>query len=85
MTAPQQSTFGPTTLLTPGEVARLFRVDPKTVTRWGKAGRLACIRTPGGHRRYRAADVVRLLNDSGVKSPGGDVPEIPQDVITGIE
>ncbi|HEX8866244.1 MAG TPA: BldC family transcriptional regulator, partial [Lentzea sp.] len=38
-------------LLTPGEVANLFRVDPKTVTRWATAGRIGSIRTPGGHRR----------------------------------
>ena len=41
-------------LLTPAEVAALFRVDPKTVTRWAKAGKLSSIRTLGGHRRYRA-------------------------------
>src|ERR1700745_523249 len=41
------------TLLTPAEVAALFRVDPKTVTRWAKAGKLSSIRTLGGHRRYR--------------------------------
>lgn len=48
-------------LLTPSEVAKLFRVDPKTVTRWAKAGKLSSIRTLGGHRRYRAAEVHRLL------------------------
>ena len=39
-------------LLTPAEVATMFRVDPKTVTRWAKAGKLTSIRTLGGHRRY---------------------------------
>ncbi|GAB2930822.1 hypothetical protein GCM10027047_29130 [Rhodococcus aerolatus] len=48
-------------LLTPGEVAALFRVDPKTVTRWASAGRLGSIRTPGGHRRFREAEVHALL------------------------
>lgn len=48
-------------LLTPGEVAKLFRVDPKTVTRWAKAGKLSSVRTLGGHRRYRASEVRRLL------------------------
>jgi excisionase family DNA binding protein len=48
-------------LLTPSEVAKLFRVDPKTVTRWAKAGKLSSIRTLGGHRRYQAAEVHRLL------------------------
>lgn len=48
-------------LLTPGEVATLFRVDPKTVTRWAAAGRISSIRTPGGHRRFREAEVRALL------------------------
>ena len=48
-------------LLTPSEVAALFRVDPKTVTRWAKAGKLTPIRTLGGHRRYRKSEVENLL------------------------
>jgi excisionase family DNA binding protein len=48
-------------LLTPAEVAALFRVDPKTVTRWAKAGKLTAIRTLGGHRRYRQSEVLGLL------------------------
>lgn len=48
-------------LLTPGEVATLFRVDPKTVTRWASAGRIGSIRTPGGHRRFRESEVRTLL------------------------
>lgn len=51
----------PEPLLTPSEVAELFRVDPKTVTRWAKAGKLASIRTLGGHRRYRESEVRSLL------------------------
>lgn len=48
-------------LLTPSEVAVLFRVDPKTVTRWAQAGRISSIRTIGGHRRFRASEVQRFL------------------------
>jgi excisionase family DNA binding protein len=48
-------------LLTPAEVAALFRVDPKTVTRWAQAGKLTSIRTLGGHRRYRESEVRDLL------------------------
>ena len=51
-------------LLTPAEVAKRFRVDPKTVTRWADAGKLTCIRTPGNHRRYREAEVRALLEGS---------------------
>lgn len=48
-------------LLTPAEVAGLFRVDPKTVTRWANSGKLTCLRTLGGHRRYRESEVRNLL------------------------
>ncbi|GAA1449631.1 BldC family transcriptional regulator [Nocardiopsis tropica] len=52
----------PGPLLTPAEVARLFRVDPKTVTRWALAGRISSLMTPGGHRRFREAEVRALLH-----------------------
>lgn len=48
-------------LLTPGEVAEMFRVDPKTVTRWANEGKLASIRTLGGHRRFKKALIDQLL------------------------
>lgn len=48
-------------LLTPAEVAAMFRVDPKTVTRWAQAGKLSSIRTLGGHRRYQESEVRALL------------------------
>lgn len=48
-------------LLTPGEVAEMFRVNPKTVTRWARAGRISAVRTLGGHRRFRAAEIRRFL------------------------
>ena len=48
-------------LLTPKEVAQRFHVNPKTVTRWAKAGKLTAIRTLGGHRRYRQSEVLGLL------------------------
>ncbi|HVE73942.1 MAG TPA: BldC family transcriptional regulator [Mycobacteriales bacterium] len=54
-------------LLTPGEVATLFRVDPKTVTRWARAGKLTSVRTLGGHRRYRESEVRGLL--AGIPRP----------------
>jgi excisionase family DNA binding protein len=56
-------------LLTPGEVASLFRVDPKTVTRWAAAGRINSIRTPGGHRRFRESEIRELLRHDGSNVP----------------
>ena len=49
-------------LLTPAEVAALFRVNPKTVSRWAQTGKLSSIRTLGGHRRYRLAEVRQYLD-----------------------
>jgi len=52
-------------LLTSAEVAAIFRVDPKTVTRWAAAGRIDSIRTLGGHRRFRESEVLALLRGDG--------------------
>lgn len=49
-------------LLRPGEVAALFSVDPKTVSTWGDSGKLTVVKTLGGHRRYRRAEVLALRN-----------------------
>lgn len=48
-------------LLTPAEVAALFRVNPKTVTRWARAGKISAVRTLGGHRRFRESEIRRSL------------------------
>jgi excisionase family DNA binding protein len=48
-------------LLTPAEVATMFRVVPRTVTRWARTGKLTYIKTLGGHRRYREAEIRGLL------------------------
>jgi excisionase family DNA binding protein len=51
-------------LLTPAEVASLFKVDPKTVTRWAQAGKISSLKTLGGHRRYRASQIHALFDAS---------------------
>ncbi len=55
-------------LMFPGEVAALWRVDPKTLWRWEEKGLFpegTSIRTPGGSRRYRKAGIEQLLNGQG--------------------
>lgn len=59
-------------LMTPGEVANLFRVDPKTVSRWAISGRIPSLRTPGGHRRFRETDVRALLRGQDFQSASGE-------------
>ncbi len=49
-------------LLTPAEVAQMFRVNPKTVTRWSRAGKIRAIRTMGGHRRFYRSEIQRALD-----------------------
>ena len=56
-----QDRTDPDALLTPSEVAEMFRVNPKTVTRWARAGKISAIRTLGGHRRFRAIEIMRYL------------------------
>jgi excisionase family DNA binding protein len=52
----------PEALMKPGEVARLFDVDTKTVCKWANAGKLTVVRTMGGHRRYLRAEVLAFRN-----------------------
>lgn len=61
--------MGVTPVYTPQEVAAIFKVDPKTVGRWAKVGKLPSLRTLGGHRRFEKA-VVDALFDS--MREGGD-------------
>ena len=63
-------------LMTPGEVAALFRVDPKTVTKWARKGKLTCIRTLGGHRRYKTAEIRALLATAQVPEQPSDGPDL---------
>jgi excisionase family DNA binding protein len=66
-----ETTSDPDALLTPSEVAAMFRVNPKTVTRWARAGKISAIRTLGGHRRFRAAEIRRFLEqvEEGAETP----------------
>lgn len=65
MTVEDLEKLPPSHLLIPTEVAAIFRVNPKTVTRWAKAGKIASIRTLGHHRRYRVSAVLEKLREDG--------------------
>lgn len=56
--------------LTPGEVARMLHVSPKTISRWAAEERLPCLVTLGGHRRFRREDVEEIARRMSGLAPG---------------
>jgi excisionase family DNA binding protein len=59
----------PEDVLTSHQVGELLRADPSSVQNWVERGWLKAFRTPGGHRRIRAADLVRFLVERGMPVP----------------
>ena len=59
-------------LLSPAETAAYFGVSVKTLQRWDKSGKIHSVRTLGGHRRFREAEVIRLRNQPAVFDDGDD-------------
>ncbi len=51
----------PRELLTGAEVAAKFSVHPNTVTRWHKSGKIDAMRTLGGHRRFYADEIEKMI------------------------
>lgn len=62
--------------LGPGEVARIFNVDTRTVTKWAQGGMIGFFRTPNGMRRYPECEVHRLAN--GTEPPPDCVAELAE-------
>ncbi len=54
-----------------GEAARALGVSLTTVRRWSDSGQLASYRSPGGHRRFRRADVEALIKSAGGEPGAG--------------
>ena len=61
MTSNANVPYLPEELMTPAEVAAVFRVRPQRVTQWAHQGKLKPVMTPGGHRRYRVAEVKAIM------------------------
>jgi excisionase family DNA binding protein len=67
---------GGSDVLTTRDLARLFRVSPRTVTNWAAQGRLRAVQTAGGHYRFDADDVLAFLLDSPTVVDGGQVGDM---------
>lgn len=52
------------------ELARLCGVNESTIKRWADSGKLPCLKTPGGHRKFRLRDVLVFLNEYGFEGLG---------------
>lgn len=56
-------------LLSVSAAARMLGVSPSSLRAWAAAGRVPCVRTPGGHRRFDLDDLVAWLADRGGSPP----------------
>jgi excisionase family DNA binding protein len=65
------------------EVAHLLHVSPKTVSRWAKEGRLPHLSTLGGHRRFPASEIERMIEELGRMPPEGRSPRPGAEVGSG--
>lgn len=61
-------------LMSTGDVAEVLGVSEATVKRWADAGTLSCIRTPGGHRKFRLRDIAMHLASRKSSSSSSSSP-----------
>ncbi|AOY83437.1 IS607 family transposase [Moorena producens JHB] len=54
--------------LTPIEAQKKYGYNPRTLARWAEAGKIECIKSPGGHRRYLASSIERLIEGEDSRS-----------------
>src|SRR5438132_13934190 len=67
---------GETEWLTLGQAARFLGVAQSTIRKWSDQGRVPAFYTPGGHRRYRRADLDAFLERSGPTGTGSGGPVV---------
>ena len=62
--------YGGERFLRTSDVAKMLHVSPKTVSRWAKEGRLPHLSTLGGHRRFPASEIEKLMRELSGSSEG---------------
>jgi excisionase family DNA binding protein len=64
------------------QVAQLLQVTETTIKRWADEGKISCSRTPGGHRKFMLADVVRFAEEhalplnGALPAPGAETEQL---------
>jgi excisionase family DNA binding protein len=71
MPSPKKHTFASDSLLTSYQVGALLQVNPSSINKWIADGRIPAYRTPGGHRRIHAADLLSFLTAHKMPIPKG--------------
>ena len=61
-------------LLTTEEAAKLGGVGPSSIKRWADSGQLECVKTPGGHRRFRRRVLESFFGRSNGTEPSDQKP-----------
>jgi len=56
------------------QVGNLFDVNESTVRRWASSGKIECISSAGGHRKFSYQNVMSFANDQGLKINSGEIP-----------
>jgi excisionase family DNA binding protein len=67
-------------LLSTNEAAEMLNVGASTVKRWADEGRLQCVKTAGGHRRFRRSVVAEMLNGSSSDEMEISATQIIEDI-----
>jgi excisionase family DNA binding protein len=52
------------TFITPKQAAKTLSITIDCLRKWEEAGKIAAIKTLGGHRRYNVKDIEQILNSS---------------------
>lgn len=64
-----------------GQAAETLGVHPTTLRRWADQGDIRCMRTPGGHRRFRERDLRQFLDAQTEASPGPEPDQLPRRIV----
>jgi excisionase family DNA binding protein len=67
------------TTLSTEQVARLLNVTVSTIKRWADEGIIACVKTPGGHRKFELSEITRFAEVQGMKLSGATPPPLAED------